>query len=69
MTDEVIGAVLAGGRGRRIGGDKPLLEVGGQTLVRRAVDSLRLDAADRNVAAQIGRHQQPRFAVLKARSV
>ena len=46
MTGEVIGAVLAGGRGRRIGGDKPLLEVGGQTLVRRAVDSLRLAGLD-----------------------
>ncbi len=46
MKDEVIGAVLAGGRGRRIGGDKPLLEVGGQTLVRRAVDSLRLAGLD-----------------------
>ncbi len=46
MTGEVIGAVLAGGRGRRIGGDKPSLEVGGQTLVRRAVDSLRLARLD-----------------------
>lgn len=41
MRDEVIGAVLAGGRGRRMGGDKASLEVGGQTLVRRAVDVLR----------------------------
>lgn len=35
-----IGAVLAGGRGRRMGGDKASLEVGGRTLVRRAVDAL-----------------------------
>lgn len=35
-----VGAVLAGGRGRRVGGDKALLEVGGRTLARRAVDAL-----------------------------
>ncbi len=35
-----VGAVLAGGRGRRVGGDKALLDVGGRTLVRRAVDAL-----------------------------
>lgn len=52
MTGEVIGAVLAGGRGRRIGGDKPLLEVGGQTLVRRAVDSLRLAGLDVTLVLQ-----------------
>ena len=46
MKDEVIGAVLAGGRGRRIGGGKPSLEVGGQTLVRRDVDSLRRTGLD-----------------------
>ncbi|OGO51946.1 MAG: hypothetical protein A2148_04680 [Chloroflexi bacterium RBG_16_68_14] len=46
MTREVIGAVLAGGRGRRIGGDKPSLEVAGQTLVRHAVDALRLAGLD-----------------------
>jgi molybdopterin-guanine dinucleotide biosynthesis protein A len=45
-ADDVIGAVLAGGRGRRIGGDKPSLELGGQTLVRRAVDALRLVGLD-----------------------
>ncbi len=41
VKDEVIGAVLAGGRGRRIGDDKATLELGGLTLVRRAVDILR----------------------------
>ena len=45
-ADGVIGAVLAGGRGRRIGGDKPSLELGGQTLIRRAVDALRLAGLD-----------------------
>ena len=41
MNHDVIGAVLAGGRGHRIGGDKPSLEVGDKTLVRYAVDALR----------------------------
>lgn len=41
MSEEVVGAVLAGGRGRRIGRDKPSLEFGEKTLVRYAVDSLR----------------------------
>ena len=41
MNHDLIGAVLAGGRGRRIGGDKPSLEVGDKTLVRYAVDALR----------------------------
>jgi len=41
MAGNVIGAVLAGGRGRRIGGDKPSLELGDRTLVRRVVAALR----------------------------
>jgi molybdopterin-guanine dinucleotide biosynthesis protein A len=41
MSRDVMGAVLAGGLGRRIGGDKPSLSVGDQTLVRHAVDALR----------------------------
>jgi molybdopterin-guanine dinucleotide biosynthesis protein A len=40
MASEVIGAILAGGRGRRIGGDKPSLELGDRTLVRHAVTAL-----------------------------
>ena len=42
MSGDVIGAVLVGGLGRRIGGDKASLAVGDQTLVRHAVDALRL---------------------------
>ena len=42
MNGDVIGAVLAGGLGRRIGGDKGSLAVGDQTLVRHAVDALRV---------------------------
>ncbi len=55
MTRDVIGAVLAGGHGRRIGGDKPSLDVGGQTLVRRAVDALRSVRLD--VALVLRPHQ------------
>lgn len=55
MTDEAIGAVLAGGRGRRMGGDKVSLEIGGQTLVRRAVDTLRLTGLD--IALVLRLHQ------------
>ncbi len=56
MTNEVIGAVLAGGRGRRLGGDKLSLEIGGQTLVRRAVDALRLAGLE---VALVLRAEQP----------
>jgi len=56
MSHDVIGAVLAGGLGRRIGGDKPSLEVGDRTLVRHAVDALR--AAGLEVALVL-RPQQP----------
>ncbi len=55
MSGEAIGAVLAGGRGRRIGGDKASLEIGGQTLVRRAVDALR--SAGLDVALVLRPHQ------------
>jgi len=41
MACEVIGAILAGGRGRRIGADKPSLELGDRTLVRHSIDALR----------------------------
>jgi len=41
VNGHVIGAVLAGGRGRRIGADKPSLKLGDRTLVRHAADALR----------------------------
>jgi nicotine blue oxidoreductase len=38
---EVAGLVLAAGEGRRIGGPKALIELGGRTLLARAVGTLR----------------------------
>ncbi len=40
MSSEVIGAVLAGGRGRRMGKDKLAMELAGKTLLERALDAL-----------------------------
>ena len=40
-SKEVVGIVLAGGQARRMGGgDKCLLEIGGQSLLARAIDRL-----------------------------
>ncbi|WP_225007146.1 molybdenum cofactor guanylyltransferase [Novosphingobium percolationis] len=36
----ILGAILAGGQSRRFGRDKALAELGGQTLLARAVDAL-----------------------------
>lgn len=36
----ILGVVLAGGLSRRFGSDKALAELGGQTLIARAVDTL-----------------------------
>lgn len=36
----ILGAVLAGGRSTRFGSDKALAELGGHTLIARAVDAL-----------------------------
>ncbi len=41
MTPPTLGAILAGGLGRRMGGgDKPLLQLGGRTLLDRVVERL-----------------------------
>jgi molybdenum cofactor guanylyltransferase len=36
----ILGAVLAGGQATRFGGDKALAELGGQTLLARAIEAL-----------------------------
>lgn len=36
-----MGAVLAGGRGRRLGGDKPMVELDGQPLIEHALAAVR----------------------------
>ena len=54
MSNDVIGAVLVGGLGRRIGGNKPSLEVGDQTLVRHAVDALRFAGLDLTLVLRPG---------------
>lgn len=42
----IAGLVLAGGRASRLGGgDKPLLEVGGASILARVIDALRPEAA------------------------
>ena len=46
MSGAVIGAVLCGGHGRRMGSDKLSLEIGGRTLAARAVDALHLAGLD-----------------------
>ena len=40
-SGEVIGVLLAGGEGRRLGGDKAWVELAGRTLAERAIESLR----------------------------
>ncbi|GJD80026.1 molybdenum cofactor guanylyltransferase MobA [Methylobacterium gregans] len=41
MSTPVLGLILAGGRARRMGGgDKPLLDLGGRTLLARAAERL-----------------------------
>ena len=36
----MIGAVLAGGRGRRLGADKAVVEIGGRAMIERPLDAL-----------------------------
>ena len=44
--DSIIGAVLAGGHGLRIGGDKATIELGGRPLISYPVDALRSAGLD-----------------------
>lgn len=52
----ILGAVLAGGRSTRFGSDKALAELGGRTLLARAVDAL---AAQCDAVVVVGREQAP----------
>jgi molybdenum cofactor guanylyltransferase len=51
---EVSGAIVAGGRSRRLGSDKRLLRVDGRTLLARTVDTLRPLVADLHVIIATG---------------
>jgi molybdopterin-guanine dinucleotide biosynthesis protein A len=59
-------AVLAGGEGSRIGGGKPLIELGGKTLIERAYDRARSWSSSAIVAIrtpeQLGSCQLPWIA-------
>jgi molybdopterin-guanine dinucleotide biosynthesis protein A len=50
----VIGAVLAGGRGERLGGSKALAELGGRPLVEHAIAALRAVTDEVVVVAKPG---------------
>ena len=46
MSGGIVGVILAGGRSSRMGGgDKPMLELGGETILARAVRRLRRRSA------------------------
>lgn len=55
-TRVILGAVLAGGRSIRFGSDKALAELGGRTLLARAVDVLR---AHCDAVVVVGRESAP----------
>ncbi len=40
LQDGITGVVLAGGKGRRIGGEKAFVQLAGRTLIRRVIDLL-----------------------------
>ncbi|KCV81816.1 molybdopterin-guanine dinucleotide biosynthesis protein MobA [Actibacterium atlanticum] len=47
MTDHILGVILAGGQGTRMGGcDKALLQLGGQTLLSHVITRLRPQVAE-----------------------
>lgn len=58
--ESVTGAVLCGGRSTRFGSDKALLELGGRTLLQRALDSL-APAAERLIVGRAYTHVAARF--------
>lgn len=62
-TAKLAVAVLAGGEGSRIGGGKPLIDLGGKALVERAIDLARNWSTHAVVVIrspdQLGSHQLP----------
>ena len=50
----MIAAILAGGRGRRMGGPKPLVEMGGTPLIARPLEAAREAGLDAVVVAKAG---------------
>jgi molybdopterin-guanine dinucleotide biosynthesis protein A len=59
----VLGAVLAGGRSARFGAPKALAELGGRTLVERALDAVAAAGIEPVVVAREGSPLPPRLAV------
>ena len=53
------GVVLAGGRSRRMGTDKALIELDGSTLLDRAVELLRPHARELLIIGDVDRHVHP----------
>ena len=59
MSSDVAVVILAGGEGRRIGGDKPLLELAGERLIDRALRNARRWSAPIAVAARDSSQVEP----------
>jgi molybdopterin-guanine dinucleotide biosynthesis protein A len=53
-VDELVVAVLAGGRGSRLGGDKAMVELGGRPLIERPLAAARAAGLDAVVVAKRG---------------
>lgn len=68
MTSRLAVAVLAAGAGRRLGAIKPLAPLGGQTLLRRAVDTAR-QIPDADVYVVLGAHAQAIMAAGDAQDI
>lgn len=62
----VIGVLLAGGEGRRLGGDKAWVEIGGRTMAERALESLRAVADTVVVSCRMGTTLPPLAGVDEA---
>ncbi|MCC6399321.1 MAG: molybdenum cofactor guanylyltransferase [Flavobacteriales bacterium] len=58
------GVVLAGGRSRRMGTDKALIELDGLTLLDRAVELLRPHARELLIIGDVTRHAHPHAATV-----